>query len=100
MDEFVDVAATTEMAIVDVFTKLIFGEDQQWNEEELSIVQALRQVDQNITMDNRREMGTYLRALGVQEMIKLVSRVKSQMQQGGSFGAMVRPEDNSAKALR
>ena len=85
MDDSCDITAPTELAIVDVFTKLIFGVEQQWDDQELSIQQALRQVDHNVYMDTNVEMGTYLRALGVQEMIKLVSRVKRQLQQGSPF---------------
>ena len=85
MDDAVDITATTELALVDVFTKLIFGVDQEMDDTEMSIVQALRQVDHNIYMDSSREMGTYLRALGVKEMIKLVALVKEQLQQGSLF---------------
>ena len=64
------------MEIVDTFTKLIFGVDRDFTDKELAIIQMLRQVDDNIAMDNQREMGVYLRALGVAEMIKLVRRVR------------------------
>lgn len=66
----------SEMEIVDTFTKLIFGVDQDFSVKELAIIQTLRQVDDNIAMDSQREMGIYLRALGVAEMIKLVRRVR------------------------
>ena len=72
----------SEMVIVDTFTKLIFGEDADYSNQELLIIQALRSADQNISFDNHREMGVYLRALGVGEMIALVSRVQDQLATG------------------
>ncbi|MDA8752685.1 hypothetical protein N9M39_00830 [Halieaceae bacterium] len=74
-----DSETVSEMAIVDTFTKLIFGEDDYYSSGELLIIQALRVVDHNLSMDGHREMGNYLRALGVGEMIKLVSRVQGQL---------------------
>lgn len=72
----------SEMAIVDTFTKLIFGEDRCYSARELHIIQALRMVDTNVVFDSHRDMGAYLRALGVQEMIKLVTRVHRQLASG------------------
>ena len=72
----------SEMAIVDTFTKLIFGEESAFSDGELLIIQTLRIVDENVTLDNHRDMGVYLRALGVHEMIQLVSRVRTGMLQG------------------
>ena len=37
--------SVSEMAIVDTFTKLIFGEDSRYSNHELMIIQALRMVD-------------------------------------------------------
>ncbi|MEH6518642.1 MAG: hypothetical protein V7742_18335 [Halioglobus sp.] len=79
-----DQGPVSEMLIVDTFTKLIFGGDAQFSDRELSIVQALRQVDTNFALDSHREMGAYLRALGVKEMISLVSRVKKCLANGFS----------------
>ena len=72
----------SEMAIVDTFTKLIFGEDDQFSAGELTIIEALRLVDDNVSTDGYCEMGNYLRALGVGEMIKLVSMVRAQLSDG------------------
>ena len=72
-------AQVGEMAIVDTFTKLIFGEESHYSNRELMIIQAFRNVDANVVLDSHRDMGTYLRALGVGEMITLVSRVQDQM---------------------
>ena len=67
------------MTIVDTFTKLIFGEEGCYDELELQIIQSLRLAEPNVALDDHHDMGVYLRALGVTEMIKLVARVKAQM---------------------
>jgi hypothetical protein len=96
MDDSGDICASIELAIVDVFTQLIFGVDQQWGEQELSIVQALRKADHTVYTDSHGELGIYLRALGVQEMISLVSRVKTQLHEGVNFPqCVVTPEGYS-----
>jgi len=69
----------SEMAIVDTFTRLIFGEDGPHSAEESLIIQALRQVDENVLLDDDRAMGEYLRAMGVEEMIGLVARVRAHI---------------------
>lgn len=74
-----EAAPVSEMTIVDTFTKLIFGEDSRYTAKELRIIQALRMVDTNVLFDSHRDMGEYLRALGVQEMIQLVTRVQRQL---------------------
>ena len=74
--------SVSELAIVDTFTKLIFGEESRYSDAELRIIQALRLTDDNVALDDHADMGVYLRALGVEEMIRLVSRVQSQMASG------------------
>jgi hypothetical protein len=74
-----DAGQVSEMAIVDTFTKLIFGEESQYSNRELMIIQAFRTADHNVVFDSHRDMGSYLRALGVGEMIKLVSKVQDQL---------------------
>ncbi len=69
----------SEMAIVDTFTKLIFGEETELSARELSIVRAFRDVDENVLMDSHAHMGDYLRNLGVREMIHLVARIREQL---------------------
>ena len=66
----------SEMEVVDTFTRLIFGETDAFAEREMAIVQALREADDHVSLDSLEEMGVYLRALGVKEMISLVSRVR------------------------
>jgi hypothetical protein len=77
-----DGSRVSEMAIVDTFAKLIFGEDSRYSNRELMIIQAFRMVDTNVVFDSHRDMGAYLRALGVAEMIKLVTRVQRQLANG------------------
>jgi hypothetical protein len=77
-----EVEAISEIAIVDTFTKLIFGEEDGYSDDELMIIGAFRAVDTNVTLDNHRDMGVYLRALGVGEMIQLVSQVQTQLDSG------------------
>lgn len=69
--------AFSEMAIVDTFTKLIFGEEEEFSSSEELIIQALRLADTSVAPDTRRDLGQYLRALGVAEMIQLVTRVQA-----------------------
>ena len=71
-----------EMAIVDTFTKLVFGEEDDYSARELSIIKAFRAVDANAFADTHRDMGGYLRALGVREMIQLVSQVQAELLSG------------------
>lgn len=75
MDDSVTDTQPSELEIVDTFTKLIFGAEQDYTVTELGIIGVLRQVDDNVALDAVEDMGIYLRALGVSEMIKLVSRV-------------------------
>ncbi|MEH6589965.1 MAG: hypothetical protein V7746_06920 [Halioglobus sp.] len=75
----IEPSSVSEIAIVDTFTKLIFGEEAHYSELELDIIHALRQVDHNMALDEHREMGRYLRAMGVREMIGLVTEVRIGM---------------------
>lgn len=72
-------AIISEMAIVDTFTKLIFGESDDYSSRERLIIDAFREVDANVFRDTYPEMGEYLRNLGVREMIHLVARLKDHM---------------------
>ena len=83
----------SEMAIVDTFTKLIFGEDSQYSNRELMIIQAFRMVDPNVVFDSHRDMGAYLQALGVREMVQLVSRVRQQL---GKNAPLLSPSSDTA----
>ena len=76
-----EVGPASELAIVDTFTKLIFGEEE-FSTRELSIIQALRTVEGHLSQQCHRDMGIYLRALGVREMIELVGSVRVQLAAG------------------
>jgi hypothetical protein len=67
--------APSELEIVDTFTKLIFGSLADLSPTEQAIIQVMRSVDVNFSLDRTEDMGVYLRALGVKEMIKLVTQV-------------------------
>ena len=69
----------SEMAIVDTFTKLIFGAQDGFSASEELIIRTLRVVDTSVAPDSYSEMGDYLRALGVAEMIQLVTRVQARL---------------------
>lgn len=71
-----DTASPSEMVIVDTFTRLIFGDAGGFSRSELQVIEALRVVEPDVATDNLGAMGDYLRALGVAEMIELVSRVQ------------------------
>jgi hypothetical protein len=73
----------SEMAIVNTFTKLIFGE-VAYSARELSIIDGFRVVDADVLRDSHEEMGEYLRNLGVREMIQLVSRLHRHLTQPGA----------------
>ncbi len=93
MDDSVSGACPSEMEIVDTFTKLIFGVEEDFSAQELDIIQTLRMVDDNIALDHVHEMGVYLRALGVNEMITLVSQVRQNFPPQGQaqFSASPHP---------
>jgi len=89
-------AAASEMAIVDTFTRLIFGEEDHFDAAELRIINALRLVDADMSRDSHLEMGRYLRALGVAEMIQLVGQVQACLAAGSlarAAGAKSAPQD-------
>lgn len=85
---FSEADAASEMAIVDTFTKLIFGqEENQYDSLEQLIIQTFRLVEANVAVDSYLEMGHYLRAMGVAEMIQLVARVQAQLDGGPHYTA-------------
>ena len=88
----------SEMAIVDTFTKLIFGEQDGLSSSEELIIQALRVVDARVELDDYRGVGEYLRSLGVAEMIELVSRVQANL--AGALQAPVPAPTESALRRR
>ena len=77
----------SEMLVVNTFTKLIFDHESEFSPVELEIIQALRLVDENVVLDSHRDMGAYLQALGVAEMVKLVDRVCARLLRDGGLAA-------------
>ena len=59
----------SEMAIVNTFTKLIFGDDA-YTAREMSIIEALRSNNIALVCESHKAIGEYLRNLGVREMIE------------------------------
>jgi hypothetical protein len=91
-DDINDNGPITEMAIVNTFTRLIFGEEEGYASRELLIIEAFRAVDANVLRDSQQEMGEYLRNLGVREMIQLVSRLRQYLQADAEAQASRRPQ--------
>lgn len=87
----------SEMAIVNTFTKLIFGE-AAYSARELSIIDGFRAVDADVLRDSHEEMGEYLRNLGVREMIQLVSRLHGHLAKTGGTPGERRAVASSALA--
>lgn len=82
----------TEMAIVNTFTKLIFGEVEGYASRELLIIEAFRALDASVLHDSQKEMGEYLRNLGVREMIQLVSRLRQNIQEDAETQSSTREQ--------
>ena len=72
--------APSEMEIVDAFTHVIFCGADELSPEEASILDTLCRVDEVAASCSSGDfpdgVGCYLRALGVKEMIQLVTRVR------------------------
>ena len=85
-----------EMSIVDVMTKLIFDSDSELDSTELLVVELLGQVDHSLATESRRDVSEYLRAMGVDEMILVVGKIKKQLeQQQGLIAATISPNGRS-----
>jgi hypothetical protein len=87
MIEAEDTDVVSKIEIVDVFTRLIFGEDGPFTCHEEDIIQALRDIDQDMADLNLVQMGRQLRILGVSEMITMVARVRRELDRQTPAGA-------------
>jgi len=76
-----DQSVIDEMSIVDVFTKLIFDADAVLNDVEVQIIDCLQLAEGSLAHSPRRDIGEFLRAMGVDEMIFLVAHVKTRLDQ-------------------
>jgi hypothetical protein len=80
----------SEMAIVNTFTKLIFGEDD-FSAREVAIIEALQSMNNGVSCATRKAVGEYLRNLGVREMIDLVSSLQKSLSDCAKVTAVRRP---------
>ena len=99
MTRATETGQVTEMAIVDTFTKLIFG-DEGYSERESTIIEALRSVNADVLRDSYQEIGEYLRGLGVREMIQLVTRVQQHIAEHGNVAARIPGQAEAGMGLR
>ena len=74
-----------EMSIVDIFTKLIFDAQSALDESEVQVLALLTHYDETLLKASRRDVSEYLRAMGVDEMIKVVSELKSEYEKQGEL---------------
>ena len=89
----------TEMAIVDTFTKLIFG-DEGYSERESLIIDAFQSMNPDVRRDSYQEIGEYLRNLGVREMIQLVSRLRQHVAENTEASVSIRNQTKSGVSTR
>lgn len=83
-----DQALIDEMSIVDIFTKLIFDAESPLEDSEELIFDLLTHYDEGLLQASRRDISEYLRAMGVDEMIKVVAALKSEYEQRQDFLAV------------
>jgi hypothetical protein len=74
-----------EMSIVDIFTKLIFDAQSALDDSEVQVLALLTHYDDTLLKASRRDVSEYLRAMGVDEMIKVVSELKSEYEKQGEL---------------
>lgn len=73
--------SVSEMAIVDMFTQLIFDAETQLDESGKLLLELLSQVEPTIVDASRQGLSEYLRSLNVTEMIRIVGDVKELFDQ-------------------
>lgn len=78
----VDVMAIDEMAIVDIFTKLIFDAEAELNHRQSAMVALLCEYEPSLASASPREISEYLRSMAVSEMIVVVGHIKQRYDQG------------------
>ena len=82
MSQFADESGSvSEIAIVDMFTQLIFDADTALDDSGKLLIDLLAQVEPSLLDTSRKELSNYLRALSVAEMIAVVGQVKEQFDQ-------------------
>jgi hypothetical protein len=92
-----DQALMDEMSIVDIFTKLIFDAQSALDDSEVQVLELLTHYDETLLKASRRDLSEYLRAMGVDEMIKVVSVLKSEYEkQGGLLASVISSHEHPA----
>ena len=92
-----DQALMDEMSIVDIFTKLIFDSQSALDDSEVQVLELLAHYDETLLKASRRDLSEYLRAMGVDEMIKVVSVLKSEYEkQGGLLASVISSHEHPA----
>jgi hypothetical protein len=76
-----DSDSISEMAIVDLFTRLIFDADAVLDESDQLVLAILQHSDASLAAASRVDISEYLRAMDVREMIAVVASVKQQYEQ-------------------
>jgi hypothetical protein len=75
------IAAMSEMAIVDVFTRLIFDADARLNKSERMIIELLCLHESTLVGAARRDISEFLRAMTIEEMTAVVNQLKTRFDQ-------------------
>ncbi|WP_019528382.1 hypothetical protein [Dasania marina] len=71
----------SEMAIVDMFTRLIFDADTELDESGQLLLDIVQHREPSLEHASRRDISEYLRAMDVHEMIVVVAQVKETFEQ-------------------
>lgn len=77
----IDALAVDEMAIVDMFTKLIFDAEAEIDPWESVMLSLLCEYEASLDRASPREISEYLRSMAVSEMIVVVGHIKQQCEQ-------------------
>jgi hypothetical protein len=72
-----------EMAIVDIFTKLIFDSAVVLEPSEQHIIDVFAVLESTLTGASRRDVSEFLRAMTIEEMISAVNQLKIAIEQQG-----------------
>lgn len=76
-----DVMAIDEMAIVDIFTKLIFDAEAELSQRQSAMVALLCEYEPSLDNASPREISEHLRSMAVSEMIVVVGHIKQRYDQ-------------------
>jgi hypothetical protein len=90
------VAACSEMAIVDLFTRLIFDAESSLDTGEKILIELLCHHEPMLQCASRRDISEYLRAMPIDEMINVVALLKHQLENHPSLlvNGMAAPQNS------